>query len=848
MTARRPPLPALLRWPGLALAALVAIAYRLSEGNAAALFRSDARRAIADFARGFWPPAHSPEFLSFLVRPLLETVAIAFLGLGLAVLVALPLSFLAAAPGLVAAPGRPPSALRRLAWAASRTVLNVMRSVPEIVWALVLVRAVGMGPAAGVAAIGIGYGGILGKVFAEIFEATPRPPADALAAAGATPLRAFAFATVPSALPVLTSYTLYRFDCALRASAVLGLVGAGGIGVQLDLSLKMFAYDEVATIVLALFALVASVDAASQLVRGRLRDSRGFLPRGPGALRLAVAGAAALAAALGAAAAFLRLPIADLLSLAPLRSLAAFWAGSFPPDLGPSFLRRIGPAALETLAVSILGTALAAALGIALAYPAAARAHLLAGGPAVPRARRIASSAVAYAARGLLDLSRTLPELLWALLLIFAVGLGPFAGALALGIHNAGVLGRLYAEALEEVPAAPFAALRAAGASEGAASAFAVLPAAFPQLAAYTLYRWEVNVRASAVLGVVGAGGIGKLLYVSLGLFHVHRTLTLVLVVVAMVTAVDLVSGVLRRLVLAPAEVGAPTTPSSRSQPMAVPLLAAALVLALPSLARAAELRVSAIPDESPTELQRKFAPLGAYLEKAIGEKVTFVPVTDYAGTVEGLAAGKLDLVWYGGFTFVQARRRTGTAIPLVQREEDAHFHSKFIVPAGSKARTLQDLKGASFAFGSVSSTSGHLMPRYWLLKNGIDPEKDFAKVAFSGAHDVTAKWVEAGKVDGGALNESIWQRLLDEKKIDPAKVRVLWTTPDFQDYNWTVRGDLDPKVVEKLRAAFLALDYARPEHRAILDLQRTKRFIPTAPENYRTIEEAARSAGLLDK
>jgi phosphonate transport system substrate-binding protein len=268
---------------------------------------------------------------------------------------------------------------------------------------------------------------------------------------------------------------------------------------------------------------------------------------------------------------------------------------------------------------------------------------------------------------------------------------------------------------------------------------------------------------------------------------------------------------------------------------------ALALALALLPRAGAAEepLRVSAIPDESPTELLRQF-------EAQLGRPVRFTPVTDYAATVEGLAAGKLDLVWYGGFTFVQARRRTGTAIPLVQREEDAHFHSKFIVPAASKARELKDLKGGTFAFGSVSSTSGHLMPRFFLLKAGVDPEKDLARVAFSGAHDVTAKWVEAGKVDAGVLNESIWQRLLDEKKIDPSKVRVLWTTPEYQDYNWTVRGDLDPKVIEKLRAAFLALDPANPEHKKILDLQRARRFIPTSAERYKDIEEAARSAGLL--
>ncbi len=271
------------------------------------------------------------------------------------------------------------------------------------------------------------------------------------------------------------------------------------------------------------------------------------------------------------------------------------------------------------------------------------------------------------------------------------------------------------------------------------------------------------------------------------------------------------------------------------------------IALALPVAAAAQDtLRVSAIPDESPTELQRKFTSLGAYLEKATGAKVSFVPVSDYAATVEGLAAKKLDLVWYGGFTFVQARRRTGTAIPLVQREEDAQFHSKFIVSANSKAKTLADLKGSTFAFGSVSSTSGHLMPRYYLLQNGIDPDRDFAKVAYSGAHDVTAKWVESGKVQAGVLNESVLEKLFEENKLDKSKLRVLWTTPPYFDYNWTVRGDLDPKVVAKLKRAFLELDYSNPAHKTILDLQRTKRFIPTSPANYESIEQAAKSAGLL--
>ncbi len=281
---------------------------------------------------------------------------------------------------------------------------------------------------------------------------------------------------------------------------------------------------------------------------------------------------------------------------------------------------------------------------------------------------------------------------------------------------------------------------------------------------------------------------------------------------------------------------------------MSLQSLSAVLCLAVasPALADEAVLRVSAIPDEAPTELQRKFKPLGEYLGKAIGMEVRFQPVTDYAATVEGLAGGHLDLVWYGGFTLVQARRRTGNAIPLVQREEDARFHSKFIAAPSSGIRSLADLKGKSFAFGSVSSTSGHLMPRYFLMQAGVVPERDFGRFAFSGAHDVTAKWVESGKVDAGALNESVWQKLVDEKKIDPTKVAVFYTTPAFYDYNWTVRGDLDPKVAAGIKAAFLALDPKNPEHKAILDLQRAARFIETRPENYRSIEEAARAAGLI--
>lgn len=275
--------------------------------------------------------------------------------------------------------------------------------------------------------------------------------------------------------------------------------------------------------------------------------------------------------------------------------------------------------------------------------------------------------------------------------------------------------------------------------------------------------------------------------------------------------------------------------------------LAALALLGFASLASAQSvLRVSAIPDESPTELQRKFAPLGHYLEKETGMKVQFVPVTDYAAVVESLATGKIDMAWLGGFTYVQSKIRTkGATIPIVQRQEDAAFTSKFIT-ANSAIKSLADLKGHTFAFGAPSSTSGHLMPRHFLLQAGINPDKDFKTVAYSGAHDATVAFVQAGKADAGVLNASVWDKLVEQHKVDPAKVRVFAVTPPYFDYNWTVRGGLDPALRKKLTDAFLRLDPANPEQREIMALQRTVKYIPTRAENYAGIETAARAAGLI--
>jgi phosphonate transport system substrate-binding protein len=257
--------------------------------------------------------------------------------------------------------------------------------------------------------------------------------------------------------------------------------------------------------------------------------------------------------------------------------------------------------------------------------------------------------------------------------------------------------------------------------------------------------------------------------------------------------------------------------------------------------------KVTAIPDESPTELARKAAPLMKYLEQKLGVKVEFTPVTDYAASVEALANRQVDLAWFGGFTFVQAQHRSGgKVVPLVQREEDEKFRSVFIT-TDPAVKSLADLKGRNFSFGSQSSTSGHLMPRSFLLAAGIDPDRDFKRVAYSSAHDATVAAVASGKVDAGAVNISVWEKLVADGKVDPAKVRVFYTTPPFFDYNWSVHADMPAAQREKLAKAFLDLDRSTPQGREILELQRATKFVPTKAENYKGIETAAKSAGLLN-
>ncbi len=245
----------------------------------------------------------------------------------------------------------------------------------------------------------------------------------------------------------------------------------------------------------------------------------------------------ALLALVVASFATLNLRWGEFLSLDAMRSIGRFMAEFIPPDTSPAFLRKVALGTWETLAISALGTVLAAVGGLLLALPAS---RLHAEDPARARAPT----------RLLLNALRSIPELVWAGLLLIAAGLGPFAGTLALAMHTTGVLGRLFAEAIENAPAGPADALRAQGVGDISVFLYATLPQVLPQLMSYTLYRWENNIRAAAVLGVVGAGGLGQLLSFHMGLFHMGKTATILMAMLLLVALVDTISYGLRRLLM----------------------------------------------------------------------------------------------------------------------------------------------------------------------------------------------------------------------------------------------------------------------------------------------------------
>ena len=260
-------------------------------------------------------------------------------------------------------------------------------------------------------------------------------------------------------------------------------------------------------------------------------------------------------------------------------------------------------------------------------------------------------------------------------------------------------------------------------------------------------------------------------------------------------------------------------------------------------------LYMSGIPDQNASTLVRRFDGFSAYLSEQLGVNVKYVPSVDYAASVIAFKNGDIHLAWFGGLTGVQARLAVPGSRAIAQRPRDERFHSKFIARTGLGVDKLEDLKGLSFTFGSESSTSGHLMPRHFLVQAGMDPDADFdGPPGFSGSHDKTWLLVRSGTYQAGALNEAVWEVAVAEGKVDLTKVREFYTTPDYYDYNWTIRGDVDQTFgegfTEKVQKALLGMKDS--ESTQLLELFSTDRFIASDNANYRAIEAVSRQLGIV--
>jgi phosphonate transport system permease protein len=394
----------------------------------------------------------------------------------------------------------------------------------------------------------VSYTALLGRVYADIFDEVDTRPLEALQGLGATRLQVLLFGILPQSRALLTSYTLYSFECAVRSAAVLGFVGAGGLGYEISLSMRLFEFPQVLTLLACFVLLLLLVDLLSRTLRARLELNPGTSPefKTNGVFVLPLRRGWIVGFVLIAALLF-SLPTAGITSSSLLQSdtlhnLVRFGRSLLTPEISSSFLAEIGVLALQTISISILGTVSGAVIGLLLAMPAtrlrAARHESLDRSFAV----RIRGEIIFWTARMVLNLLRAIPELVWVLICVIAVGFGPSAGSIALGLHTGGVLGKLFAETMEESPQEQVEAMLALGASPLQCMFWASLPQAWPMMRRYILLRWDMNLRAATILGLVGGGGLGQALYNDVQLGDYGKVSTLIAAVVVLVIGSDWLS------------------------------------------------------------------------------------------------------------------------------------------------------------------------------------------------------------------------------------------------------------------------------------------------------------------
>lgn len=532
-----------VRWGWVVLITLLAALLVVWLTSPSGLVKPDGLAQVGQFFEAALHPRADGGFLALVGLSAVTTLSYAVLGTALSLVIGLIGGVLGSRTWWLSG-----SRLRRgtLAWRLSRLALVLPRGIHEVIWGLVFLAILGVDPLAAVLAIGIPFGAVTAKVFSELIDATDRRPYEALLAQGASRTSAMLYGLLPAAGSELLSYGFYRFECAIRSATILGLVGAGGLGFQITLSFQTLQYSEIWSLLYAVIVLSWCADRWSSTIRRRraAAGSRARSRRDPVLVGSFACGVALLAIS----AWWVGLSPAVLVSPHTLESLGSVLAGVWPPRLPDGGIAQLAGEAGVTLVMSVLAGILAFAGGAMLAFPAARLSDL-------GRCRQagmiahIGRFAVLLVSRLVLIVVRSVPPPIWALLFLFVLFPGILPGALALAVYTTGILGRLMAESAENLDGRPLRALRSNGASELQVFCYAVVPAAAPRFIAYGLYRWEVTIRETVVVGVVGAGGLGLVLQQQLATFDYGAAFTTLALIVGLTFAVDLLSSVVRRSV-----------------------------------------------------------------------------------------------------------------------------------------------------------------------------------------------------------------------------------------------------------------------------------------------------------
>jgi phosphonate transport system permease protein len=482
-------------------------------------------RQVGRFLAASLHPDLSLEFLGVVVRASLITASYALVGTALAVTVGLVMGTMISETWWTA--GRAPASGIRSLRPARRLVLilaGVPRGVHEAVWALILIAVLGRDPLVAVVAIGVSFGSIMAKIVADLIDDRGLAAMQVLRIAGASRVAAMLYGVAPIVRRDVVSYGFYRLECALRTSVVLGTIGAGGLGFELALSFQSLRYEQIWTLVGALLLLSAAVSWLGNTLR-----------RGP-SRRWLLASLTATAASTCAAVVWLRIDPSTLVSRQTWRLSADLASSSWPPKLPTNGWRELARATIDTVQLSVLAIAVATLVALPISVLAARR-------PDPGRRYRMASAGV----RLLLLLLRSIPPAVWAFVVLFVVFPGPLPGAIALGLYTVGVLGRLCAEAVENADQRAADALATSGVGAVCAFAYGTLPALAPRFASLVTYRWEVAARETVIVGLVGAGGLGRLLAQQNAAFDRAAMLTTITALIVVSLMIDVAGRLLRR-------------------------------------------------------------------------------------------------------------------------------------------------------------------------------------------------------------------------------------------------------------------------------------------------------------